>query len=164
MPIDSPKYLVGLVDPETLAAAESEDLHPSRIDYENCDILEIRYDFFDESEWQGLSARVRKIAPKAIQLGTIRLKRDGGTFPDARAVERPALWQKILDAADIPEWLDLERDCLHDYDELRELATPKGAKILISEHNFTRIPNDLELKNYLTDVRRVKADGIRLPR
>ena len=162
MPIDSPKYLVGLVDPETLAAAEGEDLHPSRIDYENCDILEIRYDFFDESEWQGLSARVRKIAPKAIQLGTIRLKRDGGTFPDARAVERPALWQKILDAADIPEWLDLERDCLHDYDELRELATPKGAKILISEHNFTRIPNDLELKNYLTDVRRVKADGIKI--
>lgn len=162
MPIDSPKYLVGLVDPETLAAAESEELHPSRIDYENCDILEIRYDFFDESEWQGLSGRVRKIAPKAIQLGTIRLKRDGGTFPDVRAIERTALWQKILDTADIPEWLDLERDYLHDFNGLRELANPKGVKILISEHNFTRIPNDLELKNYLTDVKRIKADGIKI--
>lgn len=162
MPSDSPKYLVGLVDPETLTAAESEEFHPSRVDYESCDILEIRYDFFDESEWQGLSARIRKIAPKAIQLGTIRLKRDGGTFPNARAIERPALWKKIFEARDIPEWLDLERDCLHDYSELHELAAPKGIKILISEHNFTRIPSDLELKNYLTDVKRVKADGIKI--
>ena len=155
-------YLVGLVCPETLTAAESEELHPSRIDFESCNILEIRYDFFDESEWQGLSARIRKIAPKAIQLGTIRLKRDGGTFPNARAIERPVLWKKILEAADVPEWLDLERDCLHDYDNLKVLATPKGVKILISEHNFTRIPSDLELKNYLTDVKRVKADGIKI--
>ena len=162
MPSDSPKYLVGLVDPETLTAAESEELHPSRIDYESCDILEIRYDFFEESEWPTLASRVRKIAPKAIQLGTIRLKRDGGTFPNARAIERPALWKKIFAAAEAPEWLDLERDCLHDYNELREIADAKGVNILISEHNFTRIPNDLELKNYLTDVKRVKADGIKI--
>ena len=162
MPLDSFKYLVGLVDPETLTAAEREELHPARIDYESCDILEIRYDFFDESEWQGLSSRIRKIAPNAIQLGTIRLKRDGGSFTDARAIERPALWKKILEAAEVPQWIDLERDCLHDYSEIRELATPKGIKILISEHNFTRIPSDLELKNYLTDVKRVKADGIKI--
>ena len=95
-------------------------------------------------------------------MGTIRLKRDGGTFPNARAIERPALWRQILEAADVPEWLDLERDYLHDYNELREMARTKGVKILISEHNFTRIPNDLELKNYLTDVKRVKADGIKI--
>ena len=162
MPTDSQKYLVGLVDPETLAAAESEELHPARIDYESCDILEIRYDFFEESEWPTLASRVRKIAPNAIQLGTIRLKRDGGTFPDARAIERTALWKKILDATDFPEWLDLERDFLHDYNSLREIATAKDVKILISEHNFSRIPNDLELKNYLTDGKRVKADGIKI--
>ena len=162
MPLDSQKYLVGLVDPETLTAAEREELHPARIDYNSCDILEIRYDFFDEFEWQGLSSRIRKIAPKAIQLGTIRLKRDGGTFTDTRAIERPTLWKKILEAAEVPQWIDLERDCLHDYSEIRELATPKGIKILISEHNFTRIPSDLELKNYLTDVKRVKADGIKI--
>lgn len=162
MPTDSQKYLVGLVDPETLAAAESEELHPARIDYESCDILEIRYDFFEESEWPTLASRVRKIAPNAIQLGTIRLKRDGGTFPDTRAIERTALWKKILDATDFPEWLDLERDFLHDYNSLHEIATAKDVKILISEHNFSRIPNDLELKNYLTDVKRVKADGIKI--
>ena len=55
MPLDSPKYLVGLVDPETLAVAESEELHPTRIDYESCEILEIRYDFFKESDWVNLS-------------------------------------------------------------------------------------------------------------
>ena len=70
--------------------------------------------------------------------------------------------KKILEAADVPEWLDLERDCLHDYSGLRELAAPKGVNILVSEHNFTRIPSDLELKNYLTDAKRVKADGIKI--
>ena len=159
---DSTKYLVGLVDPETLAAAESDDIHPVSIDYNCCDFLEIRYDFFDESVWQGLSARIRKIAPDAKQLGTIRLKRDGGTFPDARVSERLDLWKSVLSADDVPEWIDLERDCLHDYKELRELATPKGIKILISEHNFTRIPSDLELKTSLTDVKRVKANGIKI--
>ena len=128
MPTDSQKYLVGLVSPETLTAAESEEFHPARIDYESCDILEIRYDFFDESEWTGLSARIRKLVPKAIQLGTIRLKRDGGTFPDARAIERLGFFEQILNASDIPEWLDLERDCLHDYDKLHELTAPKGVK------------------------------------
>jgi len=162
MPTEPEKYLVGLVDPETLAAAESEDLHPARIDYSSCDILEIRYDFFDESEWRGLSARVRALAPDTAQLGTIRLKRDGGTFPDARVVDRPGLWMSILGAPEVPEWLDLERDCLHDYNALRELSTPKNVNILISEHNFSRVPSDLELKNYLTDVKRVKADGIKI--
>ena len=155
-------HLVGLVDPDTLTAAEGEELHPARIDYNSCDVLEIRYDFFDESLWQGLSERIRKIAPNATQLGTIRLDRDGGIFENARAIERPALWKSILEAESYPEWIDLERDCLHDYDDLRKLTKPKGVKILISEHNFSRIPSDLELKNYLTDVKRIKADGIKI--
>ena len=76
--------------------------------------------------------------------------------------KRPRHWKSILEAESYPEWIDLERDCLHDYDELRKLTKPKGVKILISEHNFSRIPSDLELKNYLTDVKRIKADGIKI--
>lgn len=155
-------YLVGLVSPNILRAIEEDHMNPVFLDLQSCNALEIRYDFFDVSDWEGLSARIRAIAPHAIQIGTIRLKRDGGAFPDARAVERPALWQKILEKEQIPEWLDLERDCLAQFADLKALAKSKGTKILVSEHNFVRIPNDLELKTFVEDLRRVKADGLKI--
>ena len=92
----------------------------------------------------------------------VRLARDGGTFPDDSVAERPALWQSIFAAAQVPEWMDLERDCLHDYDALAELAAPRGTRIIVSEHNFVRIPTLLELKKFAQDVQRVKAAGLKI--
>lgn len=162
MPKSEKLYLAGLVEPTTLEAAEKEAIHPVHFDFECCDILEIRYDFFDTTLWPELSARVHKVAPNAMQIGTIRLKKDGGLFPDSQAIERPALWKSIMEAPEVPDWLDLERDFLHDYAELHKLAHQRKTKILISEHNFERIPSDLELKNFALDVKKAKADGIKI--
>ena len=126
MPADSRKYLVGLVGPDVLEAAEKDLFHPVRLDLDCCDAIEIRYDFFDESEWESLSERVRHVVPSKLQIGTIRLKRDGGKFADARVVERLDLWKKILSARQVPEWLDLERDCLSDFKALNDMAYPIG--------------------------------------
>lgn len=156
------KYLVGLVGPETLEAAEKDPMHPVRLDLESCTALEIRYDFFDEKQWPALSARVRKVAPGKMQIGTIRLKHDGGTFPSARAVERMELWARILDAAEVPEWLDLERDYLADFEQLNKLAASRKTQLLISEHNFERIPSDAELEEYAKDVKRFSAPGLKI--
>jgi len=156
------KYLVGLVGPETLTAIEKDSLDPIFLDLQACNALEIRYDFFEESEWPQLSERLRKVAPHAIQIGTIRLKRDGGRFPDERIAERLPLWEKILQAEQVPEWLDLERDALAHMESLKRLATPKKTRILVSEHNFTRVPNEMELKTFAEDLRRVKADGLKI--
>ena len=82
MPSESRKYLVGLIGPNVLEAAEKDLFHPVRLDLDCCDAIEIRYDFFDESEWETLSERVRNIVANKIQIGTIRLKRDGGKFPN----------------------------------------------------------------------------------
>lgn len=82
------KYLVGLIGPEVLSAIEADNMHPVFLDISACNALEIRYDFFKEKDWPGLSARVRKIAPHAMQIGTIRLERDGGKFPDRLAHSR----------------------------------------------------------------------------
>ena len=68
MPSDSRKYLVGLVGPDVLEAAEKDLFHPVRLDLDNCDAIEIRYDFFDESEWPALSERVRRIVGNKIQI------------------------------------------------------------------------------------------------
>ena len=159
---DSPKYLVGLVGPDVLEAAEKDLFHPVRLDLDCCGAIEIRYDFFDESVWETLSEKVRHIAPGKLQIGTIRLKRDGGKFPDARAIERPVLWEKILNAPQVPEWLDLERDCLNDFKALNDAARPKGVNLLISEHNFVRIPNETELETFAADVKRVGAPGLKI--
>ena len=122
MPACNDKILVGLVSPEVLSAIESDSMHPVFLDLQACSALEIRYDFFEESLWPGLSARVRKVAPHAMQIGTIRLKRDGGAFQDSRAGDRLPLWKNILEAEQVPGWLDLEQDCLYDYEKLSALA------------------------------------------
>lgn len=156
------KNLVGLVSPQVLSAAEADPISPVVMDLQACDMLEIRYDWFEKGIWPELSARVRKLAPESAQIGTVRLARDGGTFPDDSAVERPALWQSIFAAPDVPEWMDLERDCLHDYGALTELAKPRGTRIIVSEHNFVRIPTLLELKKFAQDTQRVKAAGLKI--
>ncbi|MCI6437252.1 type I 3-dehydroquinate dehydratase [Fibrobacter sp.] len=159
---DSPKYLVGLVGPEVLEAAEKDLFHAVRLDLDACGAIEIRYDFFKESDWVNLSERVRNIVPDKLQIGTVRLKRDGGRFPDARSIERTAMWEKVLGAKQVPEWLDLERDCLSDFKALNNMARPKGTSILVSEHNFVRIPSEMELEAFADDVKRVGAQGLKI--
>lgn len=160
--MSSDKYLVGLIGPQALEAAEKDPFHPVRLDFDCCTALEIRYDFFEEKQWPELSARVHRIAPGKMQIGTIRLKHDGGTFPDARSIERMDLWTKILGATEVPEWLDLERDCLADYQQLNKLAAPRGCGLLISEHNFERVPNETELEDFAKDVKRFGAPGLKI--
>ena len=162
MPASNEKFLVGLVDPEVLSAIEADSMHPVFLDLQACSALEIRYDFFDPSCWNGLSARVRKVAPQAFQIGTIRLKRDGGTFQDSRAGERLPLWKSLLEAEQVPEWLDLERDCLYDSGELSSLAGNRDVRTIISQHNFTRVPTVMELRDFARDVSRLGAEGLKI--
>lgn len=156
------KYLVGLVGPEALSAIEADPMHPVFLDIEACNALEIRYDFFDEKIWPELSARVRKVAPHAMQIGTVRLVRDGGKFPDKDAYSRIPLWSKILGESEVPEWLDLEQDCLYDFKNLKSIADLRKTRILVSQHNFLRIPNQQELEDFARDCLRVKADGLKI--
>ena len=156
------KYLAGLIDPEVLSAIESDAMHPVFLDLQACSALEIRYDFFEPSCWNDLSARVRKLAPHALQIGTIRLKRDGGAFQDSRANERLPLWNAILEAEQVPDWLDLEQDCLYSYERLSDLADNRDVNILVSQHNFSRVPTSMELRDFARDVSRLGARGLKI--
>ena len=162
MPASNEKILVGLIGPEVLSAIEEDSMNPVFLDIEACNALEIRYDFFPEKEWPALSRRVKKIAPGAMQVGTIRLERDGGRFPDKDAYSRIPLWSKILAEGDVPEWLDLEQDCLYDFKNLKNLADLRKTKMLVSQHNFLRIPNLQELDDFARDCLRMKADGLKI--
>lgn len=159
---NSTLHLVGLIDPQVLSAIEADSMSPVFLDLQACNTLEIRYDFFKEQEWPTLSGRLRKVAPHAMQIGTIRLVEDGGLYPSAKAINRLEQWERILEKDQVPEWLDLERDYLSQFEKLKKMATPRGVKILVSEHNFIRIPSDMELKTFADDLRRVKAPGLKI--
>lgn len=155
-------YLVGLVNEISLKNAEN-NLHSIELNaFNTCDALEIRYDFFDEEFWPTLSERVRNLVPQKMQIGTIRLKCDGGNFENDKANERMHLWQKILTATQKPEWLDLERNYLCDYAKLNAIVALYNIKILVSEHNFLKIPTESELETFATEVMQVNAHGLKV--
>lgn len=162
MPKSNEKYIVGLISPEILSAIEKDNLNPVFLDLQACNALEIRYDFFNRNEWTTISQRLKNVAPHAMQIGTIRLKRDGGKFPDNEAGSRLSLWKNILEADLVPDWLDIERDALSQYAELKKIADERKSSLIVSEHNFVRIPNEMELKIFVNDLRRVKAKGLKI--
>lgn len=139
-----------------------------------CDILEIRYDFFEEPQWKSLSSKIRGLAPHAMQIGTIRLKSDGGTFPTERAGQRLQLWKNIFDAAganpkdssgslcsNIPEIIDLEEDFLEDYEDLKQIAKGRST-IIISKHNFKEVPSTKELNLFADKLLNIQAQGLKI--
>ena len=95
-----------------------------------CEVLEIRYDLFpDRKVWADIARRAKSLHPSAILLGTIRLERDGGALPDSFGGRRMSFWEKIIDADERPDWLDLERFALADYASLRSRCACTGSSI-----------------------------------
>jgi 3-dehydroquinate dehydratase I len=128
-----------------------------------CDVLEIRYDLFpDRDSWPDLARRAKTVHPSAILLGTIRLERDGGALPDSFGGRRMPFWEKIIDADERPDWLDLERFALADYASLRPRCACAGMKIIVSEHDFKGIPGIEELSASADECARLKADGFKI--
>ena len=72
------------------------------------------------------------------------------------------LRKSLLEAEQVPDWLDLEQDCLYDYEILDKLTEKRGTKILVSQHNFSRVPTALELRDFARDVARVGASGLKI--
>ena len=91
MPASNEKYLVGLVGPEVLSAIEADSMHPVFLDITACNALEIRYDFFNEKDWPGLSKEA------AVYLREKRIKAVG---TDALAID-------VFGSADNPVHVEL---------------------------------------------------------
>ena len=80
-----------------------------------CSALEIRYDLllaagYSRESLGDIAGRVRSVFPDALLIGTFRLERDGGKFPDSRAMERAEYICEILAADVFPDYLDIEAE------------------------------------------------------
>jgi len=146
------KFIAGLISPDVLQNAEKNPLGMEMAAIKKCSILEIRYDLFnDMEEWENLSQRVSGLNPKALRLGTIRLKKDGGAYENEKAAERIALFAgKNLD------WIDIERGV--DISQAKKLRV----KIICSWHLFDRVPNEQELDEFAEECLALKTEGCKV--
>lgn len=156
-------FLAGIISQTNLVQAESELKGDLRSRLLRCNVLEIRYDLFNSiKEWPSLVARVRAIHPKAKIIGTIRLKKDGGLLEDSMANQRMPFWNSILDASEVPSWLDLEQFALDNALPLKEKADSVGTRLFISKHDFIGIPSSKELTSLAEAAIKVKACGVKV--
>jgi 3-dehydroquinate dehydratase/shikimate dehydrogenase len=107
------------------------------------DIIELRLDYMQRPDIRALleSSPVPKIA-------TCRAKNDNGRF-DGTEEERLAVLQEAIDLG--VEYVDLELNSLRP-------VSKKGAKLILSYHNFKETPEDLELKSIYGRLVKMGAD------
>ncbi len=154
--------LVAIITPQVwqeLQSPSSEYYQQARL----CAFLEIRYDLFSPvSNWPLLAEQLRQWFPQQGLLGTIRLVRDGGKWPDAQVAERGGLWGQILRAKVKPDWIDVEWNVLAEVVDVLKLAQNQGVKILASEHDFTGIPTWAHLQNATKCAAECGAQGFKI--
>jgi len=146
------KFIAGLISPDVLKNAEKNPLGTEMASIKKCSVLEIRYDLFKNmEEWENLSQRVSNLNPKALRLGTIRLKKDGGAYENEKAAERISLF-----AGKNLHWIDIERGA--DFSQAKKL----GVKIICSWHLFDRVPCERELNEFAEECLGLKTEGCKV--
>jgi 3-dehydroquinate dehydratase-1 len=134
-----------------------------------CDIAEFRADGFEPAT---LAPSVREFRRECLaRLGrslpvlfTIRLKRDGGVWPDAEAGLRVAVWESLgLDGTEAAcEWVDVE---VEEFASLpmrtRNLLAAGSAKLILSHHDMKATLPREALRAMLADMLSHRPAGVK---
>ena len=134
-----------------------------------CDIAEFRADGFESGriidELRSFRRQAANRFDRPMQtLVTIRLKRDGGAWPDSDAAAREPLWRAMgLDGKDpICDWVDVE------VEEFRTLAAGTksllqsgSAKLMLSHHDFRRCLPRQGLGSLMAEMQTHRPDGMK---
>lgn len=134
-----------------------------------CDIAEFRADgFAAERIVEEVRAFRREAAARFGRpmetLVTIRLKRDGGAWPDADAAARESIWQSLgLDGeAPLCDWVDVEIEEFESlaYRTKSHLRSGK-AKLLLSHHDFLRCRPREGLRALMSEMQAHRPHGMK---
>lgn len=175
-------FFAGVLDAETLGEILQNPQSDLSKMVAQCSALEIRYDLllaagYPKESLGGIAGRIRSAFPDALLIGTFRLERDGGKFPDARAMERAEYICDILTSDVFPDYLDIETEefvrlegrIFEIWNDERVCEKRKGfwtmrnghrfyqrdfpvfdnlpKKVLISHHDFQKVPTLDELES-----------------
>lgn len=134
-----------------------------------CDIAEFRADGFepgriiDELRSFRRDSAFRYGRPMRT-LMTLRLKRDGGAWPDADAAAREPLWHALGLEGNEPlcEWVDVE---VEEFGALaagtRSLLQTGSAQLMLSHHDFRRCLPRQGLGGLMAEMRTHRPDGMK---
>lgn len=113
---------------------------------QGADILELRLDLLGldpERTIKLIRSLKRKI--KLPLIATIRLKSEGGKFPDKMDKSRLDIFKQLIPHVD---YIDIELTSKIAA-ETAKLANKNSRKVIVSYHNFDRTPASAELKNII---------------
>lgn len=140
----------------------------------DCDLAEFRADTMMGPEAAGTAAladRLREFRDEgARRLGrvpdtlvTLRLRRDGGSWPDEKSAERESLLGTLRAGAGRPcEWVDLEVEEVARFSPaLRRSLEAAGVKVLVSHHNFQGTYALPAFRERLAAMGAAKPDGVK---
>lgn len=131
----------------------------SRASESGVDILEIRVDQFDRIEPEYVLSEVKTIKKHNLPLiGTIRAKGEGGKARISDSM-RIALYQKI---APWVEAVDVELISGSTLGEVRSIASKSKNVLIVSHHNFSKTPDERELKEIAQKALSSGADIIKI--
>jgi 3-dehydroquinate dehydratase-1 len=111
----------------------------------DCDMAEFRGDTFagpdSAEELPGLLKSFRDEGARRLgripeTLFTLRLRRDGGEWPEAEAKVRVPVWQS-LSRTGAPEWVDIE---VEEKESLPASLSAAGSRVIVSHHDFKGTP------------------------
>ena len=155
------KYITALIDEEIFRLLDTDSSLKASL--KNCNAVEIRYDLFSDAIAPDfISEKLFSLFPDKLQIGTIRLKEDGGNFPDVLAKERITLWERILNQKRTPQIIDVEFSHLEKIDFIKTLTAKQNTDILLSAHFFTKIPTTQELRILKEKALSLHAPGIKI--
>ena len=146
--------VVGLLTPQSWASRQEKEV------LQKCSHLEMRWDLFASSFsankvkeiWESILLEF----PHKTWIWTMRLVRDGGAWPNAKAHLRLSYWEAFLQ--DPPDWLDLEWEEQEALPSWRQ--TFGTSKILFSHHNFKASYSAPKLETLYSELSK-KSDGVK---
>lgn len=95
---------------------------------------------------------------------TVRLRRDGGAWPDALAERRAGIWEALGCAGSdpVPDWIDIE---IEEYPRLpaslRDALAASRVQVLLSHHDFAGCPPRDRLGSLLREMLAARPAGVK---
>lgn len=132
-------------------------------------MVELRADGFERSTIPGEAREfrrecLRRFGPSMETLLTIRLKRDGGAWPDSEAPLREDVWKSLgLDAKDPAcDWVDVEVEEIASLSvRAKSLVSSGSAKLLLSHHDMRRSLPREGLRNLMHEMQSHRPAGMK---